>query len=216
MGSFLELFEELTKVSREALNCDSSIPGDGKIEDICFSFGPPRRGRLSFYIIRNGRKYLLGNLCDCYPVFPTLRGWMERAVTPTFIGRRRNEGITIECEDGVIELALSPIDLEMDMHASGSDVYCIVGILRIRHIGHTSTTHECLCDVERTVCSLYFALRTTLRRHRERFDRRYDWIIYEREGIYGNGRSASQILLDQLHSEKIEITSQARRLRKVR
>ena len=72
MGSFLELFEELTKVSREALNCDSSIPGDGKIEDIYFSFGPPRRGRLSFYKIRNESKYLFGNMRDCYPVFPTL------------------------------------------------------------------------------------------------------------------------------------------------
>ena len=119
MGSFLELFEELTKVSREALNCDSSIPGDGKIEDIYFSFGPPRRGRLSFYKIRNESKYLFGNMRDCYPVFPTLRGWMERAVTPTFRGRRGNEGITIECEDGVIELALSPIDLETDMQQTG-------------------------------------------------------------------------------------------------
>lgn len=212
MASFLELFEELAKVSREALNCDTCIPRRGNVEDIGFCFGPPSKGRIAFYIIRGERKYLLGKLCDCYPVFTIMRGWMERAVTPTSIGRRRSETITIECDDGVIELSVCPTDLEVgssyDLH------YRMVGILCIRHVGHIQTTHECFCNVETTIFNLYSSLQSAFNRYARHFDDKDEWIIFDRDETFRKGRPTSMYLKEQIRSEKIEFLGRNRQFRK--
>ena len=210
MDGFLELFEELTKVSREALKCDTCIPRRGDVEDIGFCFGPPNKGRIAFYIIRDGRKYMLGKLCDCYPFIPTLRGWMERAITPTLIGRRRNEGITIECDDGVIELTLSPTNLESSTAMTNSGGYCVVGILKVKHVNTHADTYECFCNVEQTVYNLYSALQHTFKKHGSAFNDRVDWTLFDRDMPFRIDKSTSQLLQEQLWSEKIELLGRHR------
>ena len=141
------------------------------------------KGRLPFYIIQEGNSYPLGSLCDCFPFITQLRGWMERAITPTYIDRRRNEGTTIECDDGVIEFLLSPTNLESSTATTRSGGYCVVGILKINHVNNHPATHECFCDVERTVYNLNCALQHTFRRYGSTFDDRTDWNSFGRKRL---------------------------------
>lgn len=204
MDRFLELIRELAQVSREADSPDASVPQSGIVEEVNFYFGPPRNGLIAFYIIRNGKKHLIGNLCDCYPVFPIMRGWMERSVTPTFIGRRRLESITIECEDGLIEMSISPTDLEPSLAISEGGTYYVVGILRIRHILRSSP-HVCFCNVEKTMCNLYHALLASFRKHAKWYDDKRNWVLYDTDISKRRGKSTAQLLREQLRSEKIEL-----------
>lgn len=205
MESLLELFEELSRVCRESRSFERGIPRNGDIEEIGFCFDAPSKGRLPFYIIRNNKQYLLGHLCDCYPFTSLLRGWMERAITPTIIGRRRNEGITIECEDGVIELTLSPTNLESSIAVSKTGKYFVAGILKIKHVNNHDATHECFCDVERTVYNLYCSLQNAFRKYGSSFDDRNDWLLLDREMPFRIDKRTSLLLQEQLHSDKIEL-----------
>ena len=130
---------------------------------------------------------------------------MERAITPTYIDRRRNEGTTIECDDGVIEFLLSPTNLESSTATTRSGGYCVVGILKINHVNNHPATHECFCDVERTVYNLNCALQHTFRRYGSTFDDRTGRTMFEREMPFGIDKSTSRLLKEPLWSEKIDL-----------
>lgn len=205
MFGFTESFRELTIACKDAIDYLTALPECGDPEDIDFRFGPPKKGKLPFYIVRNGRSHLLGNLCDCYPPFEKMKGWMERSITRSAIGNFSTEILNLDCEGYSMMLVLAQSDWSLFPCGNGGKKLRPVSVLLILRSGMDTPMVLCFCRTDLTISNLYRALSDVLIRYGSRFDNPQNWFPYNRKWIGMHKWKTSELIMEQIGSKSLEI-----------
>lgn len=205
MIGFTESFRELTIACKDALDYLTALPESGELEDIDFLFGPPSNGRMPFYIIRNGRTFRLGDLCDNYPPFERMRGWMERAIIKSSVGNYCTEILNLDCADSSIMMVIAQSDWCLFPCGNGKKKLRPVSVLVILQSGTDKPIVLCFCRTDRIISNLYRAMSDSLTRYRSLFDDPQNWLLYSRRWIGPKRPKASEFILKQIESQELEI-----------
>lgn len=205
MFGLSESFRELTIACKDVVDYLTALPDSGELEDIDFLFGPPSNGRMPFYIIRNGRTYRLGDLCDYFPPFERMRGWMERAMVKSPVGNYYTEILNLDCADSSIMMVLAQSDWCLFPCGNGRKKVGPVSVLVILQSGTDKPMVLCFCRTDRTISNLYRALSDSLTRYRSLFDDPHNWLLYNRRWIGPKNSKTSEYIQKQIESRDLEI-----------
>lgn len=204
MFGFTESFRELTIACKDVLDYLTGLPHSGELEDIDFRFGPPSEGKLPFYIIRNGHSTHLGDLCDSYPPFEKMRGWMERAMTKSAIGNYCTEILNLDCSQCSMMIILAQSDWSMFNCGKGKKILRPVSVLAILQTGSDTPKVLCFCRTDRTISNLYRALSDVLKRYCSLFDNPQHWFLYNRPWAGTKFWKTSELLKEQVISNELD------------
>jgi len=196
-------FRKLAIACKNVFEYITELPSCGELEDVNFQFGPPSHGILPFYIIRNGHRTHLCNLCDYYPPFDKLRGWMERATTRTADGTFCAEIVTLDSEEGSVIILLAQSDWTVIRSAEGRKIVKPVSVLLILQSGTDNPLVLCFCRTDIAVGNLYHAMMNALNKYKPLFDNQDNWFTYERN--WPDLKKTSDYLLHQIESKKLDI-----------
>lgn len=205
MFGFTESFRELTVACKNVFDYLTALPESGELEDVDFRFGPPSNGRMPFYIIRNGRTYHLGDLCDNYPPFERMRGWMERAMVKSPVGNYCTEILNLDCADSSIMMVLAQSDWCLFPCGNGKTEQRPVSVLVILQSGTDKPMVLCFCRTDLIISNLYRAMSDSLTRYRSLFDNPKNWLLYNRKWIDPKMLKASDYIQKQIESQDLEI-----------
>lgn len=196
-------FRKLAIACKNVFEYITELPDCGDLEDVNFQFGPPGHGKLPFFIIRNGQKTHLCNLCDYYPPFDKLRGWMERATTRTADGSFCAEIVTLDAVEGSVIILLAHSDWTIVHSADGKKTVKPVSILLILQSGADHPLVLCFCRTDIAVGNLYHAMLSALNKYKALFDNYDNWFPFDRH--WPDLKKTSEYLLKQIESKKLEI-----------
>lgn len=196
-------FRKLAIACKNAFDFILEIPDCGELEDVNFQFGPPAHGKLPFFIIRNGHRTHLCNLCDYYPPFDKLCGWMDRATTLSADGTFCTEVVTLDTDEGSVFILLAQSDWTVIRSVDGGKHKRPVSVLLILQSGTECPLVLCFCRTDIAVGNLYHAMTAALNKYKPLFDKYDNWFLYERKWL--DLRKTSDYLLDQINSKKLEI-----------
>ena len=181
---------------RQALSLLEKAAKSGETSSVEFRFGPPRRGRLPFQIIIDGRTALRCEISDTNRSFlQDLRAWMEGCFVQDRDGWFHPGLLTLDLADDVLFVVIIHMSWEDD---SARPLFYFTAFRRKR-----ARPVYCFCYGIDTICGLYESLLDCLIRYRKDFDNPAVWHDVKRYDLL-DPVTTTERLLAQIRSRKLD------------
>lgn len=190
-------FWNLVSAGRISFSTLTQIPRDGAIKEVDFQIGFPVKERLPLYIILNGHKKFLCDICSEYSNFRNMREWMERSTDYSPLGSLHPGVLSIDSEDTVTYLITCQCAWDVSQSTMTS-----VSILAILKSDNPSPVELAYCNGRAMIRNLYRAIRNGIRNNKEFLDDPGNWTIPY--GVYTARKKTSDILISEIYSKKLE------------
>ena len=185
--------------AKEALPYFDIIPEDVRLTDIDFEFEAPHGGKCRGFMLVDGHRYHLCDICDLFPPFADVRKWLETITEINSINRFNSAILTIDCSGYITTITIHQVEWRELPSSSNRSVPLPVSILMVWRKGcRHDDRFVCFCDTNRTVKNFYHSLMDVLKRHSSLFNSEKHWHAVRGRGIMVSEKYRAQLFLKRI------------------